>query len=79
VDERSTEGGAAPRRGSDTLRARLLELELSGTAIEVWVPTHAIEVRGAIIAVGTDHVLIRDRDANEWALLFYDIAWVRGA
>ena len=78
IDERSTAGGTTPRKGSDTLRARLLELELGGTDIEAWVPSHGIEVRGAIVAVGKDHVLIRDRDDSEWALLLYDIAWVRG-
>lgn len=78
VDERSSAGGVTPRKGSETLRARLLELELSGSGVEVWVPSHAIEVRGAIVAVGRDHVLIRDPDANEWVLLLYDIAWVRG-
>lgn len=78
VDERSTAGGVTSRNGSDTLRARLLELELSGTDIEVWVPTHGIDVSGGIVAVGKDHVLIRDRDGSEWALLLSDIAWVHG-
>lgn len=77
VDQRSTEGGTTPRPGSDTLRALLLEHELAGVAIEVWAPAHEIEVRGSIAAVGQDHVIVRDRDDAEWALLFSDVAWVR--
>jgi hypothetical protein len=77
VDERSTEGGMAPRKGSDTLRARLLELELSNSAIEAWVPTHGFDVRGAIVAVGKDHVIVQDADDAEWVLLLFDIAWIR--
>ena len=77
VDERSTEGGMAPRKGSDTLRARLLELELSNSSIEAWVPTHGFDVRGAIVAVGKDHVIVRDADDAEWILLLLDIAWIR--
>ena len=77
IDERSTEGGVAPRRGSDTLRARLLELELSGKGMEVWAPTHGIDVRGDIVAVGTDHVIVQDADDTGWVLLFLDIAWIR--
>ncbi|MGI9609885.1 MAG: hypothetical protein ACR2NL_06285 [Acidimicrobiia bacterium] len=78
VDERSTDGGRTPRKGSDTMRARLLELELAGTDIEVWVPSHGIDVSGTIVAVGKDHVVVRDRDDSEWAILLYDIAWVSG-
>ncbi len=77
VDERSTEGGTTPRAGSDTLRARLLEHELAGIDIEVWAPSHGIEVSGSIVAVGKDHLVVRDADDAEWALLFGDIAWVR--
>jgi hypothetical protein len=77
VDERSTDGGVAARKGSDTLRARLLELELSGTAIELWIPGHGVDVIGSIEAVGKDHVVVRDQDGAEWVLLFFDIAWIR--
>ncbi|MBT8192407.1 MAG: hypothetical protein KJP22_03320, partial [Acidimicrobiia bacterium] len=58
VDERTRAGGTATRPGSDTLHARLLEHELSGVHLEVWVPTHHIEVRGPIVAVGQDHVIV---------------------
>ena len=77
VDERSTEGGRTPRVGSDTLRARLFELELSGRGVELWAPAQGIEVTGSIAAVGKDHVIVRDRDDAEWIVLFFDIAWVR--
>jgi len=78
VDERATEGGSNPRTGSDTLRARLLEHELAGNDIEVWAPAHTIDVNGAIVAVGTDHLIVQDRDGSEWVLPLGEIAWVRG-
>ena len=59
IDERTTEGGTTPRPGSDTLRARLLEQELSGTDIEVWAPAHGIDVSGSIAAVGKDRCVQR--------------------
>lgn len=77
IDERSTEGGRTPRVGSETLRARLFELELSGSAVEVWAPAHGIEVMGPITAVGKDHVIVQDQDDAEWIVLFVDIAWIR--
>jgi hypothetical protein len=77
VDERSTEGGRTPRVGSDTLRARLLELELSGRGVELWVPAQGIEVTGPITAVGKDHVIVRDQDNAEWIVLLVDVAWIR--
>jgi hypothetical protein len=78
VDARSTEGGVPARSGSDTLRARLLEHELAGADIEVWAPAHTIDVGGSIVAVGKDHLIVRDHDGSEWALSLSDIAWVRG-
>jgi hypothetical protein len=77
IDERTSEGGTAPRSGSDTLRARLLEHELAGTNVEAWAPSHGINVGGSIAAVGKDHVILRDVDATEWVLLLQDIAWIR--
>lgn len=79
VDERTTEGGSPPTAGSDTLRARLLELELAGSSIEVWAPAHGVSESGAITAVGRDHLIIADRDGREWAVPLLDIAWVRTA
>lgn len=78
VDERTTEGGVAPRSGSDTLRARLLEHELAGIDVEVWAPAHTVDVSGSIVAVGKDHVILRDHDHSEWVLALDDLAWVRG-
>ena len=79
VDERSPAGGRAARRGSNTLRARLLEHELSGTSVEVWVPAHGVEAMGSIQAVGKDHLILTDRDGAEWVVVLDDIAWVRPA
>ena len=78
VDERTLTGGTAPKSGSDTLRARLLENELAGIDIEVWAPAHKVDVSGTIVAVGKDHVILRDQDGSEWTLPLDDIAWVRG-
>jgi len=77
VDERSTAGGETPRKGSDSLRARLLELELADNSIEVWVPVHGLDVSGSIVAVGKDHVIVQDQDDAEWIVLLDDIAWIR--
>ena len=76
VDERTTAGGTAPRSGSDTLRARLLEQEVAGVSVEVWAPAHRVDVRGTIVAVGKDHVIVRDQDGSEWTLPLEGIAWV---
>lgn len=78
VDERATDGGSPPKSGSDTLRARIFEHEMAGTAIEVWAPLHEIEPSGSIAAVGRDHVIVLDQDGREWAVPFLDIAWIRG-
>ncbi len=77
IDERSPEGGRAPKAGSASLRARLLEHELSEAGIEAWVPAHALVVAGSIAAVGKDHVIIRNHDDTEWTLGLRDIAWIR--
>ena len=79
IDERAAAGGTAPRPGSDSLRARLLEHELAGTSIEAWLPSTGLEVRGSIAAVGLDHLIVRDGDGTEWVLQLSDIAWVRAA
>ena len=77
LDERRTEGGTAPRPGSDTLRARLLEYEMDGRSIEVWMPAHGVDVSGSIGAVGKDHLVVIDRDGAEWMAPLTTIAWVR--
>lgn len=77
VDERSTEGGTAPRPGSDTLRARLLEYEMDDRAIEIWVPDHRLDVAGRIDAVGRDHLVVSDHDQTEWVVQLSEVAWVR--
>jgi hypothetical protein len=75
IDERAAAGGTAPRPGSDNLRARLLEHELSGDSIEAWLPSAGLEVSGTIAAVGLDHVILRD--GGEWVLQLSDIAWIQ--
>ena len=77
IDERQTRGGTAPRSGSSTLRARLLEYEVDDRKIEIWVPAHRLEVNGVIAAVGKDHLAVTDRDGAEWVVRLAEIAWVR--
>ena len=77
IDERATEGGITPRTGADSLRARLLEYNLREQPIELWAPTHHIEVSGRIEAVGKDHLILADGDGTEWVAQLADIAWVR--
>lgn len=77
VDERRPAGGIAPRQGSDTLRARLLEHELANRAIAMWLPGHGVEIEGPIHAVGKDHVIVTGLDQTEWVALFRDVAWVQ--
>ena len=75
VDERSSTGGAPPRSGSDTMRARMLEHELASDRMTLWAPALAIEVSGDIVAVGKDHVIVSDGDDAEWVLRLEDVAW----
>ncbi len=77
IDERRSEGGTAPRSGSDTLRARLLEYEMAEQRIEIWVPAHRVEVAGVIAAVGKDHLVVTDQNGTEWVTQLADIAWVK--
>ena len=77
VDVRSTAGGTAPRSGSDTLRARLLEYELAGSQIEMWIPRHGLEIAGVLSVVGKDHATVIDQADQEWTVSLSDIAWVR--
>ena len=75
VDQRSSAGGKSPRSGSETMRARLLEHELSSRRVTVWSPALAAEVAGLIVAVGKDHVILSDIDGVEWVLRLEDVAW----
>ena len=77
VDTRSPSGGTAPRSGSDTLRARLLEHEVLGNRLEFWSARHDLEISGDVITVGKDHVIVQDRNNQEWIIPLMDVAWVR--
>ena len=41
------------------------------------MPAHGLDVSGSIVAVGKDHVIVRDQDDAEWIVLLDDIAWIR--
>lgn len=77
VDHRVVAGGTDPRSGSDTLRARLLEHELAGHRLEIWMPRHGLDISGRLVSVGKDHAVARDGDDREWTISLMDIAWVR--
>lgn len=76
VDRRSTAGGIASRRGADTLRARLLEHEMAAGRLELWCAAQGLEIAGELLAVGKDHVIMRNDDAQEWTIPLSEIAWV---
>lgn len=67
---------AAPtRRGADEavpgpggFTARLHELEMAGTVVEVLVDGHADPPRGTITVVARDHVVLVDDERREWHL-----------
>lgn len=75
VDERSNSGGRPPHSGSETMRARMLEHELSSRRVTVWSPAVAMEVTGQIAAVGKDHVIVSDIDEARWVFRLEDVAW----
>ena len=75
VDERSSAGGKPPRSGSETMRARMLEHELSSRRVTVWAPAPATEVAGLIAAVGRDHVIVSDIEGAQWVVRLEDVAW----
>ncbi len=77
VDERTSQGGQAPRSGSETMRARMLEHELSSRRVTLWAPATATEVTGAVAAVGKDHVIVSDVDDADWVFRLEDVAWVQ--
>ena len=66
------------REGAPSFKARLYELELAGTSVELGLAGPAGELRGRIRAVALDHVLLRADDGSRSAVALRAIAWVRG-
>jgi hypothetical protein len=67
VDQRSTAGGRSrDPYGPETFLARLRELELEETGVEVLMPGGRQRIRGRIEAAATDHILVVDDAGGEW-------------
>lgn len=62
VVERDVFEGRAPERGAGSFRARLYELELAGTTVEVFGAMTGGSVRGRIEVVATDHAVVAIED-----------------
>jgi hypothetical protein len=60
--ERRPQGGHDARGGSITFRARLSEFEHSGELVTLTTADAALEIRGRIAVVTTDHCIVEDPD-----------------
>ncbi|MGH2707703.1 MAG: hypothetical protein ACRDJG_05310 [Actinomycetota bacterium] len=69
-------GRSRPSQDVATLRARLLELQMSGERIEVGVAEGDETLAGRAIIVGSDHIALGDRDP-EWFVPFHALAFIR--
>lgn len=77
VVERVTEGGLGPGTGPATFRARLLELEVSRTDVELTAAALPGPVRGLLAAVARDHLVLVDPDGTEWYVPIATVTTVR--
>lgn len=68
-------GGAPPPRAGVGFKARLFELEMAGEPVELGTGGGAL--RGRILAVASDHVLLADGD-GERAISLAAVSYVRG-
>jgi len=64
-------------RESTGLRARLLELQLSGQEVEAGIAGAAEPVLGPVALVGSDHIAIGEKARPEWFLPFTALTFVR--
>ena len=64
VVESNAGEGRTPEQGVDSLRARLFELELAETEVELRAVGFDGTVRGRVAVVATDHVVLRTGDGN---------------
>lgn len=69
--------GREPIDGPASFRARLFELEMAATPVEVVVGDAADPRRGVLCAVAVDHVALRDPDRVEWCLPLHAVSCVR--
>jgi hypothetical protein len=66
VVERVRAGGQARGRGPGSFLGRLRELEMALTPVELWCPALDLELRGPIVAVADDHVVIEGSEGQRW-------------
>jgi hypothetical protein len=78
VVERVRSGGAARGRGPSSFVARLHEHEAGFVPVELGCPLLPADLRGRIVAVGADHVVL-DADGQTWFVATSAITYVRAA
>ena len=74
VTKRAQSGGRSRANGSQSYRSRMLELEISGEFVEI-VSSGSGSTEGTISVVGSDHVVLIDRDDTEWFIPLSTIAF----
>jgi hypothetical protein len=77
VVKRARSGGRRGPHGAASFRARLLELQLSGEAIEAGTTACDEPVVGPVVLVGCDHVAVGEGVEPEWFLALTSLAFVR--
>jgi hypothetical protein len=65
VVDRPRHGGGLPGDGPSSFKARLLELEMAGTVVELGDAVAGEAVVGRLRAVAVDHVVLVDADGAE--------------
>jgi hypothetical protein len=75
---RRARAGGRSRSSKDvgSLRARLLELQMSGERIEVGVAGCGEALAGRAVIVGSDHIALGERDP-EWFVPFHALSFIR--
>jgi hypothetical protein len=77
VIERARSGGRRDTsRGAASLRARLLELHLSGEAIEAGLACSDEPILGPVALVGSDHIAVGEATGPEWFVPLTSLAYV---
>lgn len=78
VVNRARSGGLRGSKGSSpSLRARLLELQLSREPVEAGMTGSEEPAMGPVALVGCDHIAIGDEVGPEWFLPLHVLAFVR--
>ncbi len=72
IAERARQGGTVGDRGSLSFRGRLAELE--STAEAVVIEGESLELKGRIVVVAADHLMLADAENREW-FIPYETVW----